>query len=75
MFSKINRQTITERIKKNKEEVAILNPGPKPIINNEIKAYLKQWIIGMQINGVPVQRDMILVKGNDIYHSMYGTTR
>ena len=75
MFSKINRQTITERIKKNKEEVAILNPGPKPIITNEIRAYLKQWIIGMQINGVPVQRDMIHVKGNDIYHSMYGTTR
>ena len=43
-----------ERSKKEKEEVAILKTGPTPIITNEMKEYLKWWIIGIQRNGVTI---------------------
>ena len=45
------------------------------MIRNEIEEYLQLWIIGMQKNGVPVSRDMIIMKGNEIYCSMYGMSR
>ena len=63
-----------ERSKKEKEEVAILKTGPTPIITNEMKEYLKSWIIGIQRNGVTISRDMIIAKGNGIYRLMYRTT-
>ena len=40
-----------------------------------MKKDLKLWIIGMQRNGVPVSRDIILMKGTDIYCLVYGMTR
>ena len=43
------------------------------MIRNEIEEYLQLWIIGMQKNGVPVSRDMIIMKVNDIYCLMYKT--
>ena len=62
------------RSKNSKEEVALLNPVPKKIITNKIEEYLQLCIISMQINGILVLRNMVLVKGNDIYCLMYGIT-
>ena len=33
------------------------------------------WIVWMQRGGYPVSRDMILVKANQVYHEMHGSTR
>ena len=75
IFTKIPRPTITERVKNAKEEVTILNTVPNTIITNEMEVDLHPWIISMQRNEVPVSRDMIIMKGNEIYCSMYGMSR
>ena len=36
---------------------------------------LYQWIIGIQQQGFPVSREMILVKGNEILQTLYGNLR
>ena len=41
MFPSITCQKITERINNAKEEVVILNPGPNPIIKNEMEGDLQ----------------------------------
>ena len=33
------------------------------------------WVVAMQAQGLPVTRDSILIKGNEIYQEMYGSTR
>ena len=40
-----------------------------------VEVDLVAWIIGMQSQGYPVSRDMILVKANMLYQEMYGSTR
>ena len=73
-FTNIHSPNIKQRIKKAKEEVAILNAGPKPMITNELEEELQQWIIGMQRNKFTILRYIIIMKGNEIYCLMYGTT-
>ena len=75
MFPNIPRRTISERAKKAKDGTQIKKPGPKPILTKEMEEDLQSWVISMQSNGVPVSRDIILVKGNEIYRTMYGNTR
>ena len=75
MFPNIPCQKITYRIKKAKEDVAIVKPGPKPIITNKMEEDLQSCIIGMHRNGVPVSKYWIIVKGNEIYCLVYGITR
>ena len=36
---------------------------------------LVDWLIGVQSQGYPVTRDMILLKGNKIYRGFYGPNR
>ena len=61
--------------KRLKEGIDKKKPGPSPIIPVEIEKDLEEWVVAMQSVGIPVTRDMILVKGNEIYHSMYGNLR
>ena len=50
----------------------MLKPSPNPIITNEMEEDLLLWIIGVHINVVTVSRYMIIMKGNEIYRSVYG---
>jgi hypothetical protein len=74
-FPNIPRCTLMEQSKKAREHVDILKPGPKPLLTDEMENDLQAWIVAMQSSGLPVSRDMILVKGNKIYCSIYGNTR
>ena len=42
-------------------------PGPQPILGD-----LEAWVVAMQSQGYPVTRDMILLKGNELYQAMFG---
>jgi len=36
---------------------------------------LMEWIVAMQREGFPVSREIVLVKGNEMYHELYGNRR
>ena len=36
---------------------------------------LRDWVVGMQKNGLPLNREAALAKANDIYRAKYGVTR
>ncbi len=71
----IPRRTITRMAKRKKEDCQLKKPGPAPILSVELENDLKDWIVAMQGSGFPVSRDMILVKGNEMYHALYGNRR
>jgi len=66
---------LTERTKKAKENVPLNKPGPAPIIPMEIEDDLQSWVLAMQSKGFPVSREMIHIKGNEVYRELYGGTR
>ena len=74
-YPSVPRQTITYSAKKKKEGVAAKKPGTKPLLTTKVEDDLQAWIVGMQQAGHPVSREMVLVKGNKIYHLMYGNRR
>ena len=69
------KRTITERTKKKRENVELKKPGPSALLNDSMENDIQAWIVGMQSHGHPVTRGMVLVKGNEIYRKLYGTTR
>jgi hypothetical protein len=71
-FPNIPDRTIRQRAK---QQQPLKKPGPAPILDSDMENDLQDWIIGMQCSGYPVSRDMILIKGNEMYHAMYGSTR
>ena len=46
-------------------------PGPQPILG-DLENDLEAWVVAMQSQGYPVTRDMILLKGNELYQAMFG---
>jgi hypothetical protein len=75
IFPYIPKRTITRRAKQTKENVCIRRPGPQPVLSVELESDLQDWIVEMQRQGFPVSRDTILVKGNELFHELYGNTR
>jgi hypothetical protein len=49
--------------------------GLPPILSVEKEGDIKAWIVGMQCQGFPVSREAILIKGNALFHSIFGNTR
>ena len=74
-FPMIPIRTIYDRVKLIKADKLPQKPGPKPILTAEIEDDLVAWVVAMQAQGLPVTRDSILIKGNEIYREMYGSTR
>ena len=74
-YARVPRRTITRMAKRLKEGIVKQKPGPSPILTNEMEKDLEDWVVAMQSQGYPVSRDMILIKGNEIYHAMYGNLR
>ena len=50
-------------------------PGTAPAILIELENYLVPWIVEMQKNGHLVTLEVILVKENEIYREVNGTTQ
>ena len=50
-------------------------PGTATAILIELENYLVPWIVEMQKNGHLVTLEMILVKENEIYREVNGTTQ
>ena len=46
-------------------------PGPQPILG-DLENDLEAWVVAMQSQDYPVTRDMILLKGNELYQAMFG---
>ena len=74
-YPHVPKRTIFERAKKLKENVVVQKPGPCPLLTHEMEDDLKDWVIAMQVEGLPVTREMIFLKGNENYHEMFGNTR
>jgi hypothetical protein len=75
LYPQVPERTIFDRAKKKKSSIQQQKPGPKPIPTVGIENDLVAWIVAMQSHGVPVGRDTILTRANEIYTEMYGTTR
>ncbi len=74
-YDQIPRRTLTERTAKVKQKLDLKKPGPAPIIPLHIENDVQAWCIAMQSQGFPISREMLLIKGNEVYQSLYGTTR
>ena len=69
------RRTITRGESRKRQNIAKKRPGPDHVLSFEMESDLVDWVIGMQSQGYPVTRDMILLKGSEIYRVFYGVTR
>jgi hypothetical protein len=49
--------------------------GLPPILSVEKEDDLKASIVGMQRQGFAISREAILIKGNALFHSIFGNTR
>jgi hypothetical protein len=74
-YPHIPRRTIYDYINRERNGSELQKPGPKPILTDNVESDLQAWIIGMQTQGYPISRGMLLVKANEIYKEMYGCTR
>jgi len=74
-YPHIPRRTIYDYINRDKNGLELRKPGPKPILTEAMESDLHSWIVGMQTQGYPISRHMLLVKANEIYREMYGRTR
>ena len=74
-YPHVPRRTITSIAKKQKENVTPQKPGKKPTLAAEVEEDLEAWIIAMQADGNPVSRDLIMVKGNELFEQMFETAR
>jgi hypothetical protein len=74
-FPQVPRRTITRMAKRDKDGVQVKKPGPAPILTTELEKDLQDWIVAMQRDGFPVSRDAILIKGNEMFHALYGNRR
>ena len=55
--------------------VALRKPGQPPILGEKLEGDLRDWVVGMQKNGLPVNREAVLTKSNETYQDKYGVTR
>ena len=74
-YPHIPKRTIYDYINRDKNGLELQKPGPKPILTEAMESDLYSWIVGMQTQGYPISRHMLLVKANEIYREMYGCTR
>jgi hypothetical protein len=73
-FPNVSERTITCLAKNKRDGIEAKRTGPPPILSVKIEDDLKAWIVRMQCQGFPVSRDAILIKGNELFHSMFGST-
>ena len=73
-YPKVPERTISCLDKNKKEGIEAKQTGPQPILSTYVKDDLKAWIFGMKSQGLPVSRDAILVKANNLFSSMYRST-
>ena len=71
----IPERMLLDKEKQMKFDIVRKKPRPNPLLHEEYENVLKEWVFGMQKQGLPVTRMMILTKANEIYHSVYGNTR
>jgi Tc5 transposase DNA-binding domain len=74
-YPHIPRRTIYDYINCKKNGLEVQKPGPKPILTEDMESDLHSWIVGMQTQGYPISRHMLLARANKIYREMYGCTR
>ena len=58
-----------------KNGVALRKPGPPPILGSRPEGNLRDWVVGMQKNDLPVNHKSVLTKANEIYRTKYGVTQ
>jgi hypothetical protein len=61
-YPHISRRTIYDYINRKKYGLEVQKPGPKPILTEGIESNLHLWIVGMQTQGYPISRHMLLGK-------------
>nr|CCA24992.1 AlNc14C269G9935 [Albugo laibachii Nc14] len=71
----VPERTIRHRVSLLKNGVALRKPGPPPILGENLKGDLRDWVVRMQKNGLPLNREVVLAKANDIYWARYAVTR
>lgn len=71
----IPERTIRHRAKQLKSGVALQKPGPPSALGDELEGHLHDWIVAMQRNGQPVNRETVLSKANEMYRTKNGITR
>ena len=74
-FPHIPRITVTRGTLRKRQNITKKCPGTDHVLSFEMESDLVDWVIGMQSQGYSVTRDMIFLKGNDIYRVFYGVTR
>ena len=52
--------------------MAYNRPGPTPILKEATEKDFVKWALAMQKQGLPVGRDIIIQKAQEIHHYMYG---
>ena len=75
LYPHIPRRTITYTANRTKSNKMPQTPGPKPLLTDDIEKDLESWIVAMQSQGLPVTRQMVLNKANEIYKELCGRTR
>jgi hypothetical protein len=68
-------KTLRRMIQRHQNGEEKKKPGPQPIIGEEAETDLFEWVVGMQKQGFPVSRDMLIVKANQIYQELFGNLR
>nr|CCA21269.1 AlNc14C117G6554 [Albugo laibachii Nc14] len=71
----IPERTICPRAIQQRSAVTIRRTGPPPVLSQEIEDDLQTWIVGMQREGLPVTREMVLSKANEAYRVLYSPAR
>ncbi len=74
-FPTTPERTISHRAKQARDGVAPKKCGKQPVLIVPMENDLRDWIVEMQRRGDPVNRDRVLVKGNEMFHEMFGNTR
>nr|CCA22415.1 hypothetical protein BRAFLDRAFT_67089 [Albugo laibachii Nc14] len=71
----IPERTIRRRATQQRSGMTTRRTGPPPVLSQEIEDDLQTCIVGMQREGLPVTREMVLSKANEAYRVLYSPTR
>lgn len=68
-------KTLRRKVQRHKQGDKDRRPRPEPVLDTEAEDDLQAWVIGMQQQSLPVSRDMLIIKANEVYRELYGSLR
>nr|CCA23996.1 PREDICTED: similar to ENSANGP00000028549 putative [Albugo laibachii Nc14] len=71
----IPERTIRRRATQQRSGMTTRRTGPSPVLSQEIEDDLQTCIVGMQREGLPVTREMVLSNANEAYRVLYSPAR